>query len=174
MKKYQRNITDDEKPDYVGPKRETLEKICAAHYAGGDTADVEFFDQYMHDACNYTLNGIVKEDGRKFGFIVDDGNMNGTVVRAWGDPEDVGYYHPPKVEPLTFIPEDQSLHKRSPARFAVYLKWRNEEWFQEKVGALNYDLHFCPTTEIRQHYADWARKRGLKIGLFSELDLTQE
>ena len=47
--------------------------------------------------------------------------------------------------------------------WTVYLCWKKEEWFKEKVSAYNYDKHFSPGTKTENYYRDWASKKGLKI-----------
>jgi hypothetical protein len=151
------------------PTDEALERICDAHWNGGGDG-VRFLDIHQHDACNHTLSGVIEIDGVEHGFIIENGNRNGTEVRAWGDPEDVGTYTPPPPpEPLTFIPKDDALFATRPQMFAVYVYWRKQPWFAEKERAYAYDRHFQPGGFVENHYREWADKRGLKVGLLSSL-----
>jgi hypothetical protein len=146
------------------PSEEVLERICNAHWNGQNIDGVIFLDKYCHDAINYTLSGTVEVEGTIYGFIIDDGNWNGTVVRAWGDPEDVGVYTPPVKEHLTFVPSDPYV---SDFGLKKYLNVRRQDWFKKLEGEMNYDLHFSPTRKIEKHYSDLAKKKGLRIGLIS-------
>lgn len=151
------------------PTAETLERIADAQWNGSGKGIV-FSDIYQHNACNHTLSGTIDIDGKVYGFVIDSGDWNGTVVKEWGDSEDVGVYEPPQpAEPLTFIPSDINLFFNRPAMFAVYAMWRKEEWFKQKESAYAYDRHFQPGGCIEKHYADFAQRRGMKIGCLSDL-----
>lgn len=150
------------------PSDETLSRICEAHYArktdGEKRFGVKFSDVHRHDAVNYTLSGTVEINGVEHGFIIDDGNWNGTVVRSWGDPEDVGIYDPgPPPEMRTFIPADDSMFFDRPGMFSVYLHWRKQNWFKDKERGYNYDRHFAPGESTEKHYREWAANKGMKV-----------
>jgi hypothetical protein len=149
------------------PSEEVLERICDAHWNGQDINGVVFLDKYRHDAINYTLSGTVEVDGKVYGFIIDDGNWDGTVVRAWGDPEDVSIYQPSPREPLTFVPKNHHLEGLA---LQKYLLLRKSDWFKKIVGEMNYDMHFAPGTKTTSYYREWAEKKGLTIGLLSNLE----
>ena len=155
------------------PSEESLTRICEAHwYKSG--SGVKFIDIHQHDACNHTLSGTIDVGGVEYGFIIDNGNWAGTVVRAWGDPEDVGVYDPgPPPEMATFVPVDDSLSETSPGLFNVYLAWRKESWFVEKERGYNYDRHFAPGGKTESYYRDWAAKKGMKIGYLSHISETR-
>lgn len=150
------------------PDSDILERITDAHWNGEDMHGVHFTDQYMHDAINYTLSGTIDVDGELYGFIIDDGNWNGTQVIEWGLADDVGIYKPPVKESLTFIPIRP--HSLTENMLKVYLSWKETEWFKKKAGEMNYDLHFCPSLKIRNYYEDWANSKGMEIGLFSSVE----
>ena len=147
---------------------EVLERICDAHWNGkGD--GVVFLDVYQHNACNHTLSGTIDVAGTIYGFIIDNGDWGGTVVRAWGDPEDVGVYrHPEPVSLRTFIPIDDRLSVTNPESYRLYLRLRTLPWFQEKERNYNYDRHFQPGGSIEEYYSKWAATRGMKTGYFEE------
>lgn len=148
---------------------EALERIAEAHWNRQNADGVIITDTYQHNACNHTVTGTVDIDGQVFGFVIEMGDWNGTVVNQWGDPDDIVAYEPPKIEPLTFLPEDPHLLRKRPDMFKVYAIWRKEEWFKEKERAYNYDRHFQPGIAIEKHYREWAGTRGLRIGYLSHL-----
>lgn len=154
--------------DYGVPE-EVLQEICETFYHhlnpvvdGRVRIDVV----HQHDAINYSFSGSIKLEDGDYGFIIQDGNFNGTVVEEWGKADDVGMYIPPEPsEPMSFVPIDPNLPK---GLQKVYLKWRKEPWFKEKEGGYNYDRHFAPGGKTEEYYKKWAATRGLKPGLFSE------
>jgi hypothetical protein len=151
------------------PTDDVLERIVDAHWNRGGEG-VTFTDIYQHNALNHTLSGTIDVEGAVYGFIVESGDRNGTVVKAWGDPEEVGTYeHPPVPEPRTFIPKDLFLHVTRPWMFKVYLHWRRQPWFRDKERAYNYDRHFQPGCYVEDHYREWADKKGMQVGCLSEL-----
>lgn len=164
-----------EEPTYLTePTDEALERICNASWGRPDlrkTVDgVTFLAIYQHNACNHTLSGTIYIDGVEHGFIIENGDWNGTEVRAWGDPEDVGTAAEPEPpEPLTLLPRDRSLFSDRPGMWGVYLAWRREAWFSELVRSYAYDRHFQPGGFVEGHYRTKAEKRGLRFGYLSEL-----
>lgn len=151
------------------PTDNALERICDAHWNKSGEG-VKFLDIHQHNACNHTLSGTIDVDGVVYGFIIESGDRNGTVVRAWGDPEDVGTYDPgPPPELRTFIPRDPKMHDVNSTNFQLYLLWRKEQWFKEKERAYNYDRHFQPGRLIEGHYRGWAEKKGMTTGYLSSL-----
>ncbi len=158
------------------PDEDTLQRVCEAFYerrtAGPIKDGIEILDVYQHDAINFTFTGTVEVEGQTYGYIIDDGNWNGTVVRAWGDHEDVGYYeHPDPPEPWTFIPNNNSLQIERPGMFKVYLEWRKQPWFTDKERGYNYDRFFAPGGKTESYYRDWAATKGMRIGKFSSLTI---
>lgn len=146
------------------PTEEVLERICDAQWNGSGPGIV-LLDVYKFNACNHVLSGTIEVNDETYGFIIENGDWNGTVVKAWGDPEDVGtYQHPEPPEPLTFIPNDRTLCISRPAIFEIYLGWRKENWFTEKQSAYNYDRHFQPGGCTEKYYREWAKKKGMIIG----------
>ncbi len=147
------------------PTDELLERIADAQWNGSGEG-VDFSDIHQHDACNHTLSGTIKDGDVTYGFIIESGNWNGTVVHEWGHPDDVGFYKPdPPGEMLTFIP-NRILNERE---LRAYLAWREEEWFKEKARSYLYDRHFQPGGLIERHYSKWAAGKGLTIGLLSNV-----
>lgn len=161
-------------PNY--PSDEVLERIADAHWNQKHAASygVKFFDIYQHNACNHTLSGNIDVDGKEYGFIIESGDRNGTVVHAWGDPEDVGVFeHPKPEEPLTFVPKDRMLAFNNPNMFNVYLSWREEGWFKEKERNYAYDRHFQPGGKIEKYYREWAATKSMEVGLFSDIQMPE-
>lgn len=137
----------------------------AAIKAGG----LHLSDIHEHNACNHTYSGTVEIEGEQYGFVIQDGNWNGTDVKEWGEAEEICAYDPgPPPEPATFVPDAISAQSH-PAMFGVYLKWREEPWFKDKAMGLNYDRHFAPGGKTESYYGDWAASKGMRIGLFSEI-----
>lgn len=153
------------------PPDSVLERICDAFYElcgyTGSSDGVTLLDVHQHNAVNHTLSGTVDVDGTIYGFIVENGDWNGTVVRRWGDPEDVSVYQPePPGEPLTFVPDWNA----SPSTIAAWHTLRRTAAFTEKVGAYAYDRHFAPGGATEKHYRAWAAERGLVVGHLSVYD----
>ncbi len=140
---------------------EVMDRITDAECGGsreGITMDV-----HRHNACNSTLSGTITHAGEDFGFVIDSGDWNGTLIRQWGPAEDVEPYEPEPPILYTFVPADPSLRERSPGLFKVYLAWAKMDWFKDKVRGYNYDRHFAPGVKTERHYRDWAVSKGLKI-----------
>jgi len=120
-------------------------------------------DIHHYDAINCVLSGTVTYDGTDYGFVIESGNNNGTVILEWG------------VEVKTYVPEQpviytftlQNLESKTPEQQKLlkmkYDIFKETESFKEKVRSYNYDRHFSPTLVIEQHYNDWASKHGLEI-----------
>lgn len=154
------------------PTEAALEAICDAHWNGGTVfgpavCGVRFTDIHQHDAVNHTLSGTIEIEGHTYGFEVDNGNWNGTVVRQWvTDPEDLRGYQPPKHEPLTLIPDDPFFTLRTLEVYAYQFK---ADWFQSKARGYLYDRHFAPGEATERHYRPWMAQKGLRLGTLDEL-----
>lgn len=146
---------------------DTLERICDAMWNKKYQADygVKFSDIHQHNACNHTATGEIEIQGKKFGFIIDNGDWGGTVIREWGEPGEIGIYEPPKPTIYTFVPENDDLKTEKPHIYRVYLLWRKQGWFKEKEKGYNYDKHFQPGCKTESHYRDWAKSKGMKIAI---------
>lgn len=145
------------------PNEDALTRICEAHWnrRGGD--GVTFFDIHQHDACNHTLRGHIEIDGHTYGFLIDNGNWDGTVVREWvTDTEDLGGYEPPRPTLYTYVPQKARADMFA-GMLGVYKYWTEQAWFKEKVQAYNYDRHFAPGGKTEKYYADWAATKGMRI-----------
>lgn len=149
-----------------------LEELGYLEWSGEMKNDrIKLSVKHRHDACNYTHSGTVTIEGVEYGFVIDNGNWNGTVVREWGLAEDVGAYQPPEPTIYTFIPTSGTLKEDAPGLWGVYLMWRKEAWFKDKERGYNYDRHFHPGGKTENHYRDWAAKKGMKIATQGEADL---
>lgn len=152
------------------PSNEILERICDAHWNNREGDGVKFNANYMLDACNHLFSGTIEHDGVSYGFVIQNGNWNGTEVKEWGLADDVGIVPEPEPqELLTFVPKDTELKRTRPQMFGVYMAWRKEKWFTEKEQGLNYDTHFQPGSKTRNYYEEWANKKGMTIGRLSNL-----
>jgi len=158
----------------IEPSQEILERIIDAFCNGGihceTVDDIRFHDVYQHDACNYTMSGSLEIDEITYGFIIQDGNWNGTEVLEWGLDDDVGLYKPPEKTRWTFVPKVI----RSRALYNVYLLWRKESWFIEKEGNYNYDKHFQPGSVTESYYRTWADSKGLRVGTMDEIQKIED
>ena len=153
------------------PTEEMLERICDAHWNGGKGEGVTFRDIYQHNACNHTLSVTIEENGTVYGFVIDNGDWNGTVVVSWGLEDDVASYkHPEPGEQLTFVQINPCLRTERPEMWQVYLWWRDQSWFKEKNRNYLYDRHFQPGVQIEKHYREWAAQKRMTIGLLSNCD----
>lgn len=148
------------------PTEDLLQTICEAHYARDykSNSALRFFEVHCEDITNYVLSGEIDHEGETYGFIIEDGNNAGTVVKEWG--EDVGIYQPPKPDPLTLLPKSINLPLNL---LLLYFQWREEEWFKEQVRKTAYDFHFEPTNKIHSYWRNEADKHGLRIGHESEV-----
>lgn len=158
----------------TSPTKDILEQICEKFYHR--TSGTKLFphikitDIYERDVLNHVFSGNVEIDDVLYGFVIEDGNWNGTAVISWGLEEDIVPYEPPQNAgcKLTFIPKNDFLKLDSPEMYGIYLGWRKEKWFQDQVGKYHYDRHFQPGGKIESYYRDWADKKGMKIGIFEE------
>lgn len=152
------------------PTEEALVRIADAHGNKGGPGIV-FLDIHTLNACNHILSGTIEIGAETYGFIIESGDWNGTVVRAWGDPEDVGTYQPPPPPPpRTFVPIDGTICVTRPRLFEVYLYWRKQPWFKEKESEYNYDRFFHPGGLIEKHYDSWARQKGMRVGSMMDFE----
>lgn len=149
------------------PNEEILERICDAHW-NRKGEGVVFHDIFQHNACNHTLSGEIEHEGHKYGFIIQNGDWNGTVVDAWGDSDEVGIYEHPKPTLFTFLPRNHPL-ECTLAMLTIYFAWRNEKWFSEKIGKYMYDRHFQPGGKIESYYREFAERKGMRIGIQDEV-----
>ena len=150
---------------------EFLEEFCDLAWSQTKKNDrITISNAHMHDAVNHTYSGTLLHDGIEYGFIIDNGNWNGTVVREWGPADDVGTYEPPKPTLYTFVPTHGTMKEDAPFMFAVYLSWRKTKWFQDKEHGYNYDKHFAPGGKTESYYRDWAANKGMKIVTQEEAD----
>lgn len=143
---------------------EFLEELCNMEWSRDTKSPrIRISSSHQHNACNYTHSGTVTIDGVEYGFIIDNGDWNGTVVREWGLADDVGSYEPPRPTIYTFVPTDDALKDDKPGLWLVYLHWREQPWFQEKERGYNYDRHFAPGGKTETYYHEWAASKGMKI-----------
>ena len=149
------------------PNDDVLEIIADACWNGG-SATVKIYQKHAINAANNIYSGTVFYNGVTYGFNIESGDMNGTVVHEWGLEDDVGIYDPgPPLEQRTFIPRVIDPAKLSVLK--IYACWIKEPWFKEKVNAYNYDRHFQPGSYIENHYKEWANKKGMVVGYLSDI-----
>lgn len=143
---------------------ELLEEMTEAWLGGKDTDRVTIFEDFRHDAINYTITGVVTIGEESYGFIMDSGDRAGTVIRGWGKPEP---YEPPKPTMYTLVPVDRNLEQTNPAMWKVYLEWQKQDWFKKLISDYMYDKHFAPGSKTESHYRGEAAKHGL---MFQAID----
>lgn len=141
---------------------DAMEQIADCLWNRKGTEAVTIRDIHQHNACNHTISGTINVAGVEYGFVVESGDIHGTVVHEWGDAEDVGTFKPEPPVIWTFVPIDPFLKERRPAMWAVYLAWTKEAWFKEKAAGYNYDRHFAPGGKTENYYREWAAKKGMK------------
>lgn len=125
---------------------------------------------HQHNACNHTYSGTFTHEEIEYGFIIEIGDWNGSVVREFGLAENVGMYQAPEPTIYTFVPKSETLKEDSPGMWNVYLEWRKEKWFKEKAQSYNYDKHFAPGGKTEKYYCDWATSKGLRIATTEDAD----
>jgi len=155
-------------PKYLDePTDDAMDRIYNMNWHRETSKDgVVILDLQKHDAINVTVSGTVEIDGLVHGFIIDDGDRGGTEIRAFGDPDVVGVAEEPeRPEPATFVPVKNNLYLYP--KFAVYLHWRQESEFNDKIRGLAYDSYFAPGLVTDNHYQDYAARRSMKIGYLS-------
>lgn len=154
------------------PTDEILERLCEAFWNYNQVTSREdgitIDDVHRFDVINAVYSGTIDVDGTVYGYIIQDGNWNGTEVLAWGDPEDTGTYNPGKPDPTIFLPI-KPVRCMHPTEFFDYLKKINSSEYQDQLTAYCYDRYHDPSLSVRQHYDTWANERGLRIGRVSEL-----
>lgn len=155
------------------PTDEILERLCEAFWNG--SGEGISFTKHSHDVINATYDGTIDVDGVEYGFIIEDGNWNGTVVLAWGDPEDVGSYVPPRpTERMTLIPKKMGL---TTDEIMQYRKISATSEFSDAITAYYHDKFFAPGVSLDdfiQKRADeittiYNFKPGLRLGYLSEI-----
>jgi hypothetical protein len=163
-----RNVEEEVLEAIVNSERHRTAKDPVTDHNG-----VHLSDAFAHDAINYTLSGTITFEGVDYGFIINDGNWNGTSVIEWGLDEDVGSYEPPPPTIYTMIPATNNIrmgyHGYSMFK-DVYLAWRKEAWFEKICRDYMYDKHFAPGSKISEHYRGLASKRGMKLATSDEFD----
>ena len=57
---------------------------------------VTITDVYEKDVVNHVISGTIELDGLLYGFVQENGNMNGDLLLEWGLAEDVDEYEKPR------------------------------------------------------------------------------
>lgn len=124
-----------------------------AYYGRQNDTDICINDIHKHDVLNCTISGTILYNEVEYGFIISDGNNNGTDIIEWGLSDDVGYYKPQYHRGFTLAPYDYNLIENDIYAYSKYLEKTKEPWFAAIVQGYNYDRHFSPgqTTERYWH-----------------------
>ncbi len=150
----------------TAPTDAMLETICDMAWNHDKTnrdGTIHIWDTYEHDVCNHTHSGTVEHEGIVYGFIIDNGNNDGAVVRKWGLEEDIPTYKPPAPTLFTMIPDHHAISVKADATaeefeqavermMVIYSAWRKMEWFRDWERSYNYDRHFQPGNMTEVHY----------------------
>ncbi len=136
---------------------ELLETIADATW-NHDYSEVKITDTHTINACNHVFSGHITYDKADIYFIIESGDINGTLIHEFGSIDDVGVYEPPKPTQYMFVPKNET-----PLSMAIHEEWKKSDWFQEKLRNYHYDKHFQPGCKIEKYYADWAASKGMKI-----------
>jgi hypothetical protein len=170
----------DENPDFAAfcaefgnsAGIEVLERIADAAWSY-DTKreDIQFCQRHQINACNHIYGGRIRYAARWYGFVIESGDRNGTVVMEWGSEDDVsGWFSEPKPTIYSLVPTDDSLGIYRPEMFRVYLQWQKQKWFAEMHSGYNYDRHFAPGCKTEEYWRGAATKKGLKFVTSTERD----
>jgi hypothetical protein len=143
----------------IGVATDFLERVC-----DGNSSDILGLESHMHNSANHTYSGVFIYKGIEYGFVIDSGDWNGTVVRSWGAGE-VYNYQPPEPVLYTFIPhiKPSDTPEQIKRKWLIHSHWKNEEWFLEKERGYNYDRHFQPGLVTEKYYREWASSKGMVI-----------
>jgi hypothetical protein len=143
------------------------EAFCARHDGGEKRYDVRFIDIHEHNACNHTMTGIVVVDGVDYGFVMESGDWNGTVVKEYAPAEEcsqVYTYEPPQPTRFKLVPKNyDELKAFHPKKLAIAMKWIQQPHIQQKLKDYHYDRHFQPGLQIENHYKDWAKSLKMEF-----------
>lgn len=132
-----------------------LEELCEAALAQEDIKDVVcFLDHHMVNAANWIHDGYFCHDGEEYMFRLEMGDQNGCVLQYGLD------FEPKPFVALRYKFKPAISNKTSEKIFAL---WRKQKWFIDMEGKMNYDFLFSPTSAIKNHYRDWAAKKGMVI-----------
>lgn len=161
--------------DIYHPKADEISErisdaFCTLHAQKGTDGNVTLLDVHQEDTCNHVLTGTIDVDAQTWGFICEIGNWAGFRIIEWGDHEDIGYYKPPVVEPITLLPRWEEWSEESYGfRVQTYARFLRRQDIIDKLGAYAYDRHFQPGSYIEGRYREWAESVGGRLGLFSNL-----
>lgn len=83
-----------------------LEDICCHHTGPGWPFSVHISNRESHDreGNNETLSGHVYFRAKCFDFVIENGNWNGTVVKAWDRSSKYAWREPPPQSHWLFSP----------------------------------------------------------------------
>lgn len=137
------------------------------YHKNDPNSNVKFTDVYQHDACNHTLSGNILYKDVLYKFIIDNGNWDGTRIIEFDvyEESDFNDYVHPEPTKYMFFPKDPLLEYTNPTMYSVYLYWKTQKWFIDKLNKFKYDIHFQPGCYIRNEYEKWANTKGLTIGV---------
>lgn len=139
--------------------QELMEIIGESIY-GSPQECVSIADKVTHNACNCTVSGVVRYGGSQYGFVADNGDWDGLVLREFLVSDKAPVYEVPQPVEYTFVIK---AARPTPLMEKIYAQWKETDWFKEKVRAYNYDRHFAPGIKTETHYREWASQKGLRI-----------
>lgn len=135
-----------------------------AYYERSNDTDICINGIHKHDALNCTISGTIVYKEIEYGFIISDGNCNGTDIVEWGLADDVGYYEPEKPIELILAPFDYpNTVVNDPEKFARYLKLRDDPKIKELLFNYQYDKYFSPSASTTKYWTDKAKEKNLQF-----------
>lgn len=135
-----------------------LEKV---YYQRPDDTDICINEVHKHNALNCTISGTIRYNEVEYGFIISDGNNNGTDIIEWGLADDVGYYQPEYHRGFTLAPYDDNLIEHDISAYSKYLEKTKELWFDKIVQGYNYDRYFAPGHTTERYWLGKAKEHNL-------------
>jgi len=143
---------------------DVLTRILEKVYYQRTDADICINEVHKHDALNCTISGTILYNDIEYGFIISDGNNNGTDIIEWGLADDVGYYEPEAPIELILAPFDYpNTIVNDPAKFARYLKLRDDPEIKKILFSYQYDKYFAPSASITKYWTDKAKEKNLQF-----------
>lgn len=135
-----------------------------AYYGRPNDTDICINNIHKHDALNCTISGTILYNDVEYGFIISDGNNNGTDIIEWGLSDDVGYYEPEEPAELILAPFDYpNTVINDSARFARYLRLRDNPEIKQLLSNYQYDKYFAPSARITKYWNDKAKEKNLQF-----------
>jgi len=146
---------------------DVLTRIVEKAYYENDRArdtDVKINDIYKHNIMNWTISGTILYETIEYGFIIANGDWNGTEIIEWGLADDVGYYEPDRPTEIIIAPLDYpNTVVNDPKRFARYIASRNDPDVKDLLFSYQHDKFFDPKPSTVNYWHNKAKAKGLQF-----------